>query len=87
MLPKLALVNRAAGDDPLVPKNDIARMLGGNYARFLRIDWSLDETVEQMRSLDEKWTGILAGDKRDQPDEGPDQAPGGEARPRPHHHC
>ena len=87
LLPKLALVNRSAGDDPLVPTNDIARMLGGNYSRFLGIDWSLDETVEQMRSLDEMWTGILTGDNGKTSGNGGDQAPGGEAHPRPHHHC
>ena len=87
MLPKLALVNRSAGDDPLVPKNDIARMLGGNYARFLGIDWSLDETVEQMRSLEENWTGILTGDKGRSPDVAGDETQGGKARRRPRHQC
>ena len=75
LLPKLALVNRAAGDDPLVPPADIARMLGGNYARFIGIDWSQEETLEQMRGLDEKWTAILTGGKTNPPP------------PRPHHSC
>jgi predicted TIM-barrel fold metal-dependent hydrolase len=89
LLPKLALVNRSAGDDPQVPQNDIARMLGGNYARFLGadgIDWSLEETLEQMRSLDERWSGILSGKPKDQAEPG-GGAPGGEPRPRPHMCC
>ena len=50
-------------------------MLGGNYARFLGIDWSLDQTLEQMRTLDEKWTSILTGGKTNPPP------------PHPHHSC
>ena len=49
-------------------------MLGGNYARFLGMDWSLDQTLEQMRGLDEKWAGILTSGKVDPP-------------PHPHHAC
>ena len=75
LLPKLALVNRAAGDDPLVPQADIARMLGGNYARFIGMDWSQDETLEQMRGLEERWTGILTGGATNPPP------------PRPQHSC
>ena len=33
----------------------MARMLGGNYARFIGIDWSQQQTVEQMRGLEESW--------------------------------
>src|SRR5205823_12701405 len=61
LLPKLALVNRAAGDDPLIPKADIARMMGGNYARVLGIDWSQEETPEQMRGREDKGTAIMNG--------------------------
>jgi len=42
---------------------DIARMLGGNYARFIGMDWSLEQTLEQMRGLEERWTDILMGKK------------------------
>jgi hypothetical protein len=78
LLPKLALVNRAAGDDPVVPQNDIARMLGGNYARFIGMEWSLDQTLDQMRGLEQKWTDVLFPPAR-----------GGAKRPprRPHHRC
>jgi predicted TIM-barrel fold metal-dependent hydrolase len=89
LLPKLALVNRSAGDDPQVAQNDIARMLGGNYARFLAtdgIDWSLEQTLEQMRSLDERWSGILGGKATDWEEPG-GAAPGGQPRPRPHMCC
>src|SRR5436190_4355205 len=75
LLPKLALVNRAAGDDPLIPQADIARMLGGNYARFLGMEWSQEETLEQMRGLEDKWTAILTGGTANPPS------------PRPHHSC
>jgi hypothetical protein len=67
-------------------------MLGGNYARFLGagasdgIDWSLEQTLEQMRSLDERWSGILGGKPKDQ-DEPGGGTTGGEPRPRPHMCC
>ncbi len=78
LLPKLALVNRSARDDPPIPQNDIARMLGGNYARFLGVDWSLDETLEQMRTLEPTWSDILNPPPR-----------GAAPKPpkRPHHRC
>ena len=81
LLPKLALVNRSAGDDPPIPANDVARMLGGNYARFLGIDWSLDETLEQMRTLEPTWSSILSGKKPGEPDA---HTQGGPARRRRH---
>jgi len=56
LLPKFALVNDVAGEDePTIPETDMARMLGGNYARFIGIDWSQQQTVEQMRGLEESW--------------------------------
>jgi predicted TIM-barrel fold metal-dependent hydrolase len=58
LLPKFALVNDDANGDPHVPINDLARMLGGNYARFVGLEWSLDETVQQMHDLDEGWRAI-----------------------------
>jgi hypothetical protein len=58
LLPKFALVNDEANGDPHVPVNDLARMLGGNYARFVGLEWSLDETVQQMQELDERWRAI-----------------------------
>lgn len=60
LLPKFALVNDVAGEDePLVPQSDMARMLGGNYARFIGIDWSQEETLEQMRRLEEPWRATI----------------------------
>src|SRR2546422_1033698 len=51
-----ALLNDVAGEDePTIPETDMARMLGGNYARFIGIDWSQQQTVEQMRGLEESW--------------------------------
>jgi hypothetical protein len=50
-------------------------MLGGNYARFIGVDWSQEQTLEQMRGLEEKWTGILTAEKRVPPPH------------RPHHSC
>ncbi len=38
-------------------------MLGGNYARFLGIDWSLEQTL----GLEERWTGILTEKKIEPP--------------------
>jgi len=78
LLPKLALVNRSAGDDPPIPQNDIARMLGGNYSRFLGVDWSLEETLDQMRSLEPTWSDILNPPPRGAAPEPPRQ---------PHHRC
>jgi hypothetical protein len=40
---------------PKVPETDIARMLGGNYARFIGMDWSQGETVDQMHRLEDSW--------------------------------
>src|SRR5207247_2382502 len=72
------LVNRSAGDDPPIPQNDIARMLGGNYSRFLGVDWSLEETLDQMRSLEPTWSDILNPPPRGAAPEPPRQ---------PHHRC
>ena len=33
----------------------MARMLGGNYARFVGMDWSQQQTVDQMHRLEESW--------------------------------
>lgn len=61
LLPKFALVNEASGDDSPIPENDIARMLGGNYARFLGWNqWSRSETLDQMGERDEQWRAILS---------------------------
>jgi len=78
LLPKLALVNRSAVDDPPIPQNDIARMLGGNYSRFLGVDWSLEATLEQMRSLEPTWSDILNP---------PPAGAAPEPPKRPHHRC
>jgi predicted TIM-barrel fold metal-dependent hydrolase len=56
LLPKFALVNEAAHrDESPIPQADLARMLGGNYARFLGIDWSLEETLTEMGEREELW--------------------------------
>jgi hypothetical protein len=78
LLPKLALVNRAAGDDPVVPQNDLARMLGGNYARFIGMEWSLDQTLEQMRGLEPRWTDAMKP---------PDRGGAGQPPRRPYRRC
>jgi predicted TIM-barrel fold metal-dependent hydrolase len=59
LLPKLALVNEDAGDHARIPESDIARMLGGNYARFLGWeDWSQSQTLDEMVEHDETWRRI-----------------------------
>jgi len=63
LLPKFALVNDVAGDDPKVPEADIARMLGGNYARFIGMDWSQQETLEQMHGLEDSWRQTIKDKK------------------------
>lgn len=56
LLPKFALVNEAAGQDELrVPQADLARMLGGSYARFLGVDWSLEEALQEMGEREGLW--------------------------------
>jgi predicted TIM-barrel fold metal-dependent hydrolase len=60
LLPKFALAGDEAGDGPRVPASDMARMLGGNYARFVGLDWSLQQTLEQMEALDGRWRAIWA---------------------------
>jgi len=55
LLPKFALVNDEAGDDQPVPVTDLARMIGGNYARFAGLEWDVDATVTQMGELEEQW--------------------------------
>ena len=58
LLPKFALVNDEAGDDQPVPVTDLARMLGGNFARFAGLDWDLDATVTQIGELEDHWRSI-----------------------------
>jgi predicted TIM-barrel fold metal-dependent hydrolase len=58
LLPKLTLVNDEANGEPPIPTNDLARMVGGNYARFLGIDWSLSETTDQFEALEETWRQV-----------------------------
>ncbi len=60
LLPKFALANLAARDEPIVPDTDMARMLGGNYARFIGIEWSLQETIDQMGEREGSWRSILS---------------------------
>ena len=57
LLPKFALVNDVAEDTDSTPisEADLARMLGGNYARFIGMDWSLEETRRQMGELETRW--------------------------------
>ena len=59
LLPKFALVNDEAPEGHRIPGTDLARMLGGNYARFLgSIDWSEGETLDQMGELEERWRQV-----------------------------
>jgi predicted TIM-barrel fold metal-dependent hydrolase len=55
LLPKFTLVNDEADGGPTIPDADMARMIGGNYARFIGIDWSLEDTLERMGELDSLW--------------------------------
>lgn len=60
LLPKFALVNDTAGEDePRIPTADMARMLGGNYARFVGLDWSLEETTDQIGAYEDRWRAII----------------------------
>jgi predicted TIM-barrel fold metal-dependent hydrolase len=58
LLPKFALVNEESGDRSRIPDQDLARMLGGNYARFVGMDWSLEETLSQMGEREETWRSV-----------------------------
>jgi predicted TIM-barrel fold metal-dependent hydrolase len=59
LLPKFALVNdEVREDETALADADLARMLGGNYARFIGIDWSLEETVEQIGQREGMWRKI-----------------------------
>jgi len=61
LLPKLALVNDEAPEGGRIPETDLARMLGGNYARFLgSIDWDEAQTLDQMGELEEGWRQVWA---------------------------
>ena len=61
LLPKFALVNDVADDGREVPATDMARMLGGNWARFAGLPhWSEHETLEQMERWEPTWRRILA---------------------------
>ena len=60
LLPKFALVNNVAAGDEAIPPSDLARMLGGNWARFAGIDgWSEGETIAQLGEWEERWRNIL----------------------------
>jgi predicted TIM-barrel fold metal-dependent hydrolase len=64
LLPKFALVNDLAGEGPTVPSSDMARMLGGNWARFAGLeDWSEEETLGEMEQWEERWREILVTEK------------------------
>lgn len=59
LLPKFALVNEDAGDNRPIPETDLARMLGGNYSRFLGVEnWSRNETLNEMGEREEQWRRI-----------------------------
>jgi predicted TIM-barrel fold metal-dependent hydrolase len=60
LLPKFALVNEVAGDGTTIPDRDMARMLGGNWARFAGIEWSEQETLQEMDQWTDTWRRILA---------------------------
>lgn len=59
LLPKLALINDVADAGAEIPPADIARMLGGNWARFAGVDgWSVQQTLEQMAGLESRWRRV-----------------------------
>jgi predicted TIM-barrel fold metal-dependent hydrolase len=56
LLPKFALVNEEVREgEPTISETDLARMLGGNYARFIGFDWNLEQTVDQIGELEPSW--------------------------------
>jgi predicted TIM-barrel fold metal-dependent hydrolase len=56
LLPKLALVNDVADPGAEISRLDLAYLLGGNWARFARLDgWSERETVEQLDEREQGW--------------------------------
>lgn len=56
MLPRFALLNDVAEPGAEVPETDMARFLGGNWARFAGfVDWSEEETVGQLHSREGLW--------------------------------
>jgi predicted TIM-barrel fold metal-dependent hydrolase len=56
LLPKLALVNDVADPGAEISRLDLAYLLGGNWARFARLDgWSEQETVEQLEEREQGW--------------------------------
>lgn len=64
LLPKFALVNDVADDGPAVPASDMARMLGGNWARFAGLDgWSEEETLGEMAEWEDRWRAIIVEDE------------------------
>ena len=61
LLPKFALANDVADEGHAIPDRDMARMLGGNWARFAGLDdWSEDGTIAQMEEWTPTWRGIIA---------------------------
>ena len=65
LISKFALVNDEAGDHAKIPETDLARMLGGNYARFVGLDWDEGETIEQMHARDKMWRDIWVEQKEE----------------------
>ncbi len=60
LLPKFALANDVADDGATIPSSDMARMLGGNWARFAGLDdWSESDTLEVMAEWEDRWRDIL----------------------------
>jgi predicted TIM-barrel fold metal-dependent hydrolase len=85
LLPKFALVNDAAEDldSTAIPEADLARMLGGNYARFIGMDWSLEQTRRQMGELEAHWRRAWGEETARAAGSTPGQPAGPPDRPRP----
>lgn len=56
ILPKFALVDEVREGGTEVGREQMAQMLGGNWARFARLqDWDLDETIAQIDHWEPRW--------------------------------
>ncbi|MPZ54115.1 MAG: amidohydrolase family protein [Acidimicrobiia bacterium] len=59
LLARFALVNDVSSGQKTVPRNLMAGMLGGNWARFAGIDWNEDETLDEIDDWEPRWRQIM----------------------------